>query len=228
MASQSKVEINYRCTNPSHNHSQPPPFNLPKAYRASDWVKDKPRVEKYLTTCDLSTQILKVHHDPNTQFPPDAYDWAIKTEPNPNKPAGTVHNYLAKVLAINTPDVQQYSGFEGLQLTLMMIAVAHDAPVIDIYYEICRPDTQEKRDEMRKHGLARARPLITNQATVCSWRSITEEREHLEVCAAFTVRITGTPEGVHALFYDILIKVRQYKCMVVKMAIELSRDFTKD
>ncbi|CAP61863.1 uncharacterized protein PODANS_5_2355 [Podospora anserina S mat+] len=230
MGCHENVSIDYRCVNTSHNHSQPPPFNLSKAYRASDWANDKPRVENYLHTSDLTgaTKMLRIHHDPKTQFPPDVYDWIVKMYPNPYKPAGTVYNYLAKVLTINTPDVQDYSGFEGLQLNLMVVAVAHDSPVIEVYYEICRPmENQAKREEMRKRGLAWARPLITDEAIGCSWLSITEEREFLEVRAAHKVRITGTPEGVHALFYDMLIKVRESNGMIIKMAIELSREFTK-
>lgn len=88
-------------------------------------------------------------------------------------------------------------------------------------------ENQAKREEMRKRGLAWARPLITDEAIGCSWLSITEEREFLEVRAAHKVRITGTPEGVHALFYDMLIKVRESNGMIIKMAIELSREFTK-
>ncbi|KAK4175816.1 hypothetical protein QBC36DRAFT_311680 [Triangularia setosa] len=211
------------CANPSHNHV--PPHNLPKAYRASDWEKDKIRVEQFLAHCDLDSQMILMVQARNTPRP-DKVDWVIPTDPFPLRPPG-VFNYLGKILAIIAPGVQQTSGAEALQTTLMILAVAHDAPVIDVYYEICRPvDTEEGRDKLRASGLAWARPLITDNGRC--WRSITEEREHLEVCAAFPVRITGTPEGVHALSYHILTKVRQHNAMIVKLSIELSRDFTRD
>ncbi|KAK0705747.1 hypothetical protein B0T21DRAFT_353058 [Apiosordaria backusii] len=204
------------CTNPSHNHQ--PPLRLPKTYRRPDWVRDKPLVENFLTGCDLSERLM-YQRVPE----PDYVDWIIDTHRRPG-----VFHYLAKIGAIVTPTVQKYQGVQALELSLMMIAVAHDCPVIDVYYEVYVPIGSEKdREEMRVRGLVWGRQLIRDEVRGVSWLSIADEREYLHVCSAHQARITGTPWGVKALSYDILTRVRQHNGMIVKLALRFSRKFTR-
>ncbi|KAK4195536.1 hypothetical protein QBC40DRAFT_310604 [Triangularia verruculosa] len=213
------------CSDPSHNHI--PPHHLPSTYTASDWKRDKLRVEYFLGTADLEKDYI-LRLGPHTTSHPETTDWIIPTDPRlPSNPPNTF-TYLGKVQAILRPDFCQTRGVEGMQMTLLMLAVGHGPPVIDIRYEICRPvDTEEMVEELRKYGLAFGRQLITDEASGRSYRSLTQEGEHLEVCYAVPVKIAATPEGIHALAYHMLTKIRQYDGTVIKMAIRLSRNFSE-
>lgn len=80
---------------------------------------------------------------------------------------------------------------------------------------------------MWKCGFVWVRFLIIDEVIGCFWLLIIEEREFFEVCVVYKVRIMGMFEGVYVLFYDMLIKVWESNGMIIKMVIELLREFIK-